>query len=217
MRVLLSPDAGVLPGIRACAEGLAGADGGRVVELARVGVKNLRRRLSAAEVHALRKALLGLGPGHDLAPRDSEDVMVGYLCVGTRPSAEAATARVGRSEAECVPAGYSMITVTDHANLTWESPLTGPNDESLGPRFPVTAGLYLPERVTAALAGPGAALEAGVVAGVRDERRLSPFEAGVVAGGGFAAVAAELAPVTVVAAHLGFHVAAAVLVAAPPA
>jgi purine-nucleoside phosphorylase len=100
-----------------------------------------------------------------------------------------------------------VIAVSDHANLTWESPLTGPNDDRLGPRFPVTAGMYAPERVTLALAA-----EAGVVAGVWDERRLSPFEAGVVAGGRFAAVSAELASVAVVAAHLGYRVAAAVLV-----
>ncbi|MHB1343288.1 MAG: hypothetical protein ACYCX3_02895 [Thermoleophilia bacterium] len=214
MRVVLSPDAALLPGVRATAGMLVGAGPGSVVDLAQAGVKNLRRRLSAAEVHSLRKALLGLGPGHDLRPREPEDTMVGYLCVARAvapggPAAEATPVRspnVGSGDSAPV---FSMIAVTDHANLRWESPLTGPNDDSLGPRFPVTAGLYAPEEVTAVLAA-----EPGVVAGVWNERGLSPFEAGVVAAGGFAAVAAELAPVTVVAAHLGYRVAAAVLVPA---
>ncbi|MHB0980734.1 MAG: hypothetical protein ACYC5Q_11830 [Thermoleophilia bacterium] len=228
---MLSPEAAALPGSRSVAQALAGAGGGPVVDLASAGVRNLRRRLSAAEAHSLRKALLGLGPGEDLSPREPWDTVVGYVCTG-RPTAEGAVldgcggcaggcegARGGRDPSD-PPAGagergrsggpppaFTVIAVSDHANLTWESPLTGPNDDRLGPRFPVTAGMYAPERVTLALAA-----EAGVVAGVWDERRLSPFVAGVVGGGRFAAVSAELASVAVVAAHLGYRVAAAVLV-----
>ncbi len=221
----MSPEAAALPGSRSVAKALAGADGGRVVDLASAGVKNLRRRLSAAEVQSLRKALLGLGPGEDLSPREPGDTVVGYVCTG-RPAAEGAaeTERCGGcsgcsggpsghdSSGSSVGAGgpppaFTVIAVRDHANLTWESPLTGPNDDRLGPRFPVTAGLYAPDRVALALAA-----EAGVVACVWNERRLSAFEAGVVAGGRFAALSAELASVTVVAAHLGYRVAAAVLV-----
>ena len=109
-----------------------------------------------------------------------------------------------------------MIAVTDHVNLTWESPLTGPNDDSLGPRFTVTAGLYEPAPVTA-LSAPRLAARKGVVAGVRDDRELTPFESRVVAAGfleggqEFAALSSELVPVAIVAAHLGYRVAAGVV------
>ncbi len=65
-----------------------------------------------------------------------------------------------------------MVLISDHINLTGKNPLTGPNDDELGPRFPDMtevysrryrevarqagrqAGLDLPEGVYAALAGP---------------------------------------------------------------
>ncbi len=36
----------------------------------------------------------------------------------------------------------STMLITDHINLTFQSPLTGPNDETLGPRFPVMTEPY---------------------------------------------------------------------------
>lgn len=65
-----------------------------------------------------------------------------------------------------------MVLISDHINLTGQNPLTGPNDDDLGPRFPDMseayskkyrdvarqagrqAGLDLAEGVYAALAGP---------------------------------------------------------------
>jgi purine-nucleoside phosphorylase len=67
----------------------------------------------------------------------------------------------------------ALILVSDHINLQGANPLTGPNDDSLGPRFPdmsdaydkafrarareiarVELGLELPEGVYAGLLGP---------------------------------------------------------------
>jgi purine-nucleoside phosphorylase len=65
-----------------------------------------------------------------------------------------------------------LVLISDHINLSGQNPLTGPNDESLGPRFPdmseayskryreiarevgLEIGLDLREGVYAALAGP---------------------------------------------------------------
>lgn len=44
---------------------------------------------------------------------------------------------------EAVDAG-DLVLITDHINMTFRSPLTGPNDDSLGPRFPDLQGAYDP-------------------------------------------------------------------------
>lgn len=215
MRVLLSPGASrTAHGAEAAAA--LGGDGEGVTDLTRAGIRNLRRRQSQAEVHALRKALLGLGPGQDLVPRDPTDTVVAYVCEGRYLGATVSTASAGPT-VTAGAVGVDVVAVTDHANLTWDSPLTGPNDDSLGPRFPVTAGLYEPAPVTSLL-GTLLVVHEGVVAGVWDESDPTPFESRVLSGGfleegrEFAAVSAELTTVAILAAHLGFRVAAAVVV-----
>jgi len=44
-----------------------------------------------------------------------------------------------------------VAVITDHINLTGLNPLRGPNDDSLGPRFPHMAGCYDPALVTVAM------------------------------------------------------------------
>ncbi len=219
MRVLVSPRAEVGP--RALATDLAGrlaGPGGTVASLRAAGVGDLSRRLSEAEVALLREAVLGDRPERWAAAEKPGEGVVGYVCVG-RPAA----AREGARAAGAGP----VIAVTDHAGLTWRSPLTGPNDDSLGPRFPSMTGVYAPELVTARLAGravetsengPGKGIPSegmivvsGIVAGVFDDRRLSDHEKEMVRLVGCAGVSVELAPVVIVMAHLGLRVAAAVL------
>jgi purine-nucleoside phosphorylase len=52
-----------------------------------------------------------------------------------------------------------VAVITDHINLTGLNPLRGPNDESLGPRFPHMAGCYDPSLIELAT---GVALKLGV-------------------------------------------------------
>lgn len=179
------------------AESLAGFDG-IVVPLIGTGTGSFSRQLSAAEVHVLRQALLGADPEHVSWSGLRADPMVGYLCRGKSASAAGSEA---------------LVAVTDHADLTWRSPLVGPNDERIGPRFPVTADVYAPEAViTRTGTSTGLTLAQGIVAGVADDGNLTRFESGVVDALSFRAVSSELLPVALIAAHLGFRLAAAVMV-----
>ena len=108
--------------------------------------------------------------------------------------------------------GDRSVAAADHVGLTWDSPLRGPNDSRLGPRFPRTDGLYVPEIVQKRLApGLGATISIATVAGVRDGGALTAWEQEMVDALGIGVVSTELVPVAVIAAHLGFRLAAAVV------
>ena len=206
MRVLVGPriDLGSDGATAALAERLAGP-GGTVASLRDVGVGNLSRRLSAAEVHLLRKAMLGIDPERyaeaGKGREKSRDGVVGYICRGTGTESRDASTGLVR-----------LVAVADHANLTWRSPLAGPNDDRLGPRFPSMTDVYAPEVVSdCARAGEGMIVLTGVVAGVLDDARPAAFEGEMAGAQGWAAVSSELVPVVIVAAHLGLRVAAAVV------
>jgi len=102
--------------------------------------------------------------------------------------------------------------VTDHANLTWRSPLAGPNDGRAGPRFPSMTGIYATELALARVgAREGMIVTSGVVAGVYDDGRLTAWEGEIAGEQRLVAVSAELVPVVIVAAHRGLRVAAVVV------
>jgi purine-nucleoside phosphorylase len=112
------------------------------------------------------------------------------------------------------PAQPALVAVGDHANLTWRSPLWGPDDGTLGERFPRVAGLYRADVVIEAFAvieAPGRGPVSGVVAGVHTHGQVTEFVRGVMAAQGWTVWSAELVPVALVAAHLGLGVAAVVV------
>jgi hypothetical protein len=204
MRVLVGPFAGstshavCIEGAAEIARALAGPDGS-VVSLDDIGVRNLSRRLSAAEVASLRQAF----------PDGPEDgaAMVGYVCGGARSGTDDAGVHASMETA------LNVLAVTDHVNLTWWSPLVGPNDESAGPRFPSMTGVYAPDMVSGRLGtGEGMIVTPCVVAGVHDDSALNAFEARVVEAQSYVGVSSELVPVVIVAAHMGLRVAASVVV-----
>ena len=194
MRVLVSPAAELDRRGGRLASVLAGREGA-TVSLADAGVRSLWRRQSQAEVHAIRRVLLGLGAGEPAGPRPAAEQTVGYVCRG-----------------RCVVpgAGPSVFVVTDHLNLTWWSPLRGQNDAAWGPRFPVMTGLYRPEMVEERLSG--GAQVAGVVAQVTEADGISGHEAWAMRALGLTVATVELAPVAILAAHLGYGLAAVVVV-----
>ena len=202
VRVLLSPRAALLAADDGAtiARALAGDASHEVVSLMETGVRDLGRTLSAAEIHAVRTALLGMGPERAAVVGVPRDVMVGYVCVG--------------HSTDTASSGPRAVAVADHANLTWRSPLWGANDDRLGPRFPSMGGLYAPALVAERLGGSDEGIDVvtGVVAGVADDSSPTPFERETAFAHGYAAVSSELVPVSILAAHLGWRVAAAVMV-----
>lgn len=199
MKVMLSPGAEELGAFAGEIAGrLAGAEG-EVFSLRGLRRAAFRRRLTSGEVQMLRQALLGIDSPAAWKPDSEIRSVIGYVCVGKRG---VSVDNVG------------AVAVADHVNLTWRSPLTGPNDDRFGPRFPVVAGVYRPDLVEARLCGPaGFALRQGVAAGVRDMRRLSSFEKEMIQRWGMGAVTSELVPVALLAAHAGLRLAAVVVIA----
>jgi hypothetical protein len=193
MRVLAGPrlDLSADPLAAGMCRRLAG-DEGSVVSLAGLGLRNPYRPVSRAEVQVLRGAL------------QAADGLIGYVCRGaelgmpSRPAGREGTA--------------GLVAVTDHVNLTWRSPLVGPNDAGVGPRFPNLAGVYAPEEVLA-LGGEqdGMIILPGLVAGVPDDRALSGYAVDMAGRLGWLAASSELVAPVIVAAHMGLRVAAVVV------
>ncbi len=153
MRVLVSPRAELRLGGLAVevAQRLAGP-GGTVVSLGEAGVGDLSRRLSEAELVLLREAILGERPEQWVAAGRPGEGVAGYVCSGYPTESLNSTRAAG-----------AVIAVTDHAGLTWRSPLVGPNDDRLGPRFPSMTEVYDPEVVMRRLARRVDALGEGVL------------------------------------------------------
>jgi hypothetical protein len=193
MKVLAGPrlDLAGDPRVAAMCSRLAG-DKGTVVSLAALGLKNPYRPWSAAEVAVLRSELRG-------SLRDG-DVVVGYVCSGV-------PAPGGRD---------GWVAVTDHANLTWRSPLAGPNDDQAGPRFPGMHGVYAPQSAVAlGSEQDGIVVVPGVVAGVSRDLAMSEYEIDMISRLGWAAASSELVAPVIVAAHMGLRVAGVVRAVTP--
>ena len=72
-----------------------------------------------------------------------------------------------------------LVLISDHLNLQSTSPLVGPNEESLGPRFPDMSDAYDPALRGAALAASrdtDVALQQGVYAGLLGPSYETPAE-----------------------------------------
>jgi purine-nucleoside phosphorylase len=101
------------------------------------------------------------------------------------------------------------VLISDHINLLGVNPLAGPNDESLGPRFPDMSDAYAREyrelaRQTAEELG--IALEEGVYAAVPGPSYETPAEIRYLRTIGADLVGMSTAPETIVANHMGMRV-----------
>ena len=104
-----------------------------------------------------------------------------------------------------------LMVVTDHVNWTGTSPLVGPNDDALGPRFPDMTHAYDPG-LRAMLEGvareAGVSLRSGVYAGLLGPSYETPAEIQLLRRLGVQAVGMSTVPEVIALRHMGVRVGA---------
>ena len=104
-----------------------------------------------------------------------------------------------------------LMALTDHINLMGANPLTGPNDDDIGPRFPSLLDAYDPALrglLHEAAAAATVALAEGVYLAVTGPTFETPAEIRAFRTLGADAVGMSTVPETIVARHAGLRVAA---------
>lgn len=103
-----------------------------------------------------------------------------------------------------------LVLIRDHLNLTGDSPLRGPNDARLGPRFPDMSEVYdrsLCELVQGVAAKAfGRPLKTGVYAGLLGPQYETPSEVRMLAGLGADLVGMSTVSEAIAARHMGAKV-----------
>lgn len=111
---------------------------------------------------------------------------------------------------EGMQAGDLML-ITDHINMMGGNPLVGPNDETLGPRFPDLSHAYDPALIEAARAAAkeaGVSLREGVYAANLGPTYETPAEVRMLRTLGAHAVGMSTVPEVIALRHLGVRVGA---------
>ncbi len=136
------------------------------------------------------------------------------VCLGVRAMARcgAKTLLVTNSAGAVNPLFQTgnLMLISDHINLTWQSPLTGVNDEAWGPRFPDMSQAYDPElmRVMEEEAMKlGLRLEKGVYASVGGPQFETPAETRFYRAVGADAIGMSTVLEVIAARHMGLRVA----------
>lgn len=99
-----------------------------------------------------------------------------------------------------------LMLIADHINFTGKNPLTGPNDERFGSRFPPMTSLYTPElreRVKKIARHQGVKLHEGVYFGVNGPNYETAAEIRMIRGMGGDVVGMSTVHEAIVAKHLG--------------
>ena len=103
----------------------------------------------------------------------------------------------------------SLCRVIDHLNFMGANPLTGPNVEALGPRFPDMTAVYSPAlgaRVEAAADAAGVPLAQGVYAAMSGPSYETPAEIRMLKTVGASVVGMSTVPEAIALRHMGVEV-----------
>jgi len=144
----------------------------------------------------------------------AEDVVFGVrLLAATGVRALLVTNAAGAVNPTLAPG--DLVRITDQLNLTGQNPLTGPNDERLGPRFPDMSQPYDPQLgaiLDGSAARLGIGLGTGVYAGVVGPSYETPAEIRMLRILGADLVGMSTVLEVIAARHAGIRVAAVSLV-----
>lgn len=102
-----------------------------------------------------------------------------------------------------------LMLLTDHINMTGHNPLTGPNVDAWGPRFPDMSQVYCPElrgQAMQAALDCGQRLEQGVYVAVPGPSLETPAETRMYRIMGADAIGMSTVPEAIVAHHMGLKV-----------
>jgi purine-nucleoside phosphorylase len=102
-----------------------------------------------------------------------------------------------------------LVLLRDHINFTGQSPLIGPNDERMGPRFPDMSTVYPAElraRALSAAAAVGTPLKEGVYAWFTGPNYETPAEVQMARRMGADLVGMSTVPEAIAARHMGADV-----------
>ncbi|MFP5239990.1 MAG: purine-nucleoside phosphorylase [Acidobacteriota bacterium] len=137
----------------------------------------------------------------------------GQVCMGVRVSALlGARTLIITNAAGALDPMYNtggLLAIVDHVNLTGRSPLTGPNEDSWGPRFPDMSRVYSPRLLQVAqdcAMSLGLRLELGVYAGVTGPQLETPAETRLLRAAGADAVGMSTVMEAIAAKHMGLEV-----------
>jgi len=103
----------------------------------------------------------------------------------------------------------SLMVISDHLNLLGANPLTGPNDDRFGPRFPDLTSVYAPELqniVIEEARAMGLEMRRGIYAALSGPSYETPAEIHMVRTLGADAVGMSTVPEAIVARHMGMQV-----------
>jgi len=109
-----------------------------------------------------------------------------------------------------------LMVIADHLNLTGTSPLAGPHEADLGPRFPDQSAVWS-AGLRARLHGLDADLREGVYAGLLGPSYETPAEVRMVAGFGAAAVGMSTVAEAIALGAMGAELAGVSLISNPAA
>ena len=108
-----------------------------------------------------------------------------------------------------------LLSVTDHMNLTGCNPLTGPNMDRFGPRFPDMSKAYDPVLISLAqnkAQDAGIQLKKGVYAGITGPSLETPAETRFLRASGADAVGMSTVLEVITGVHCGLRIAAIVVI-----
>src|SRR6266853_548515 len=117
------------------------------------------------------------------------------------------TNAAGALNVEFVPG--SLMVISDHINLLGSNPLTGPNDDRFGPRFPDLTSVYAPELQSMVIdeaRGMDLQMRRGVYAALSGPSYETPAEIHMVRTLGADAVGMSTVPEAIVARHMNMNV-----------